>query len=251
MPTTSLHIEHYAVLDSTNALVRARAVDGEGAGLVVIADRQTAGRGRLGRAFFSPPGCGLYLSVLLRPTLAAADALLLTTATAVAVAEAIEAVTGLAVGIKWVNDLYLDGRKVCGILAESAITASGRLDYAVIGIGVNVRAPVGGFPDELRDIAGSLLPADAPDLRPALTDAILARLLPAVDALPARTHLAAYRARSTLLGRRVTVLPGGEAVEVEGIDDDAHLIVRCADGTLRALSSGEISVRPEEKGGVR
>ncbi len=251
MSATPLHIEHYAVLDSTNAFVRARAADGEGAGLVVVADRQTAGRGRLGRSFFSPPGCGLYLSVLLRPALGAQDALLLTTATAVAVAEAIEAVTGQAVGIKWVNDLYLAGRKVCGILAESAITASGRLDYAVIGIGVNVRAPEGGFPDELRGIAGSLLPADAPDLRPALTDAILARLLPAVDALPARTHLAAYRARSTLIGQTVTVLPGGELAEVEGIDDEARLVLRCADGTLRALSSGEVSVRLAENGAVR
>lgn len=251
MPHINRRIEHYASLTSTNDLVRVRAAAGEDAGLVVIADRQTAGRGRMGRTFFSPPGCGLYLSLLLRPRLPAADALMLTTAAAVAVSDAIEAVSGIACGIKWVNDLYVGGRKVCGILAESGLRADGRLDWAVIGIGVNVRAPAGGFPAELRDIAGSLLPADAPDLRPALTDAILDRLEAATDALPSRVHLAAYRERLILVGRRVRLSDTGACGVAEGIDDDCRLLVRLDDGRLRALSFGEASVLPEQNGFVR
>ena len=235
-------VEAYDCLDSTNARLKARAAEGASDGLVLMADRQTAGRGRLGRSFFSPPGCGLYLSMLLRPHLAAADALLLTTAAAVAAAEAIADLTGLQTGIKWVNDLYLDGRKVCGILTESSISPDGSLAWAVVGIGINVRAPREGFPPELAHIAAALLPADAPDLRPRLAAAILDRCADRFASLPTPAHLDEYRRRSILIGRRVVLSHTGEQVTVEGIDDACRLLVRDVTGFCRTVSSGECSV---------
>ena len=239
---TPWQIEAHDCLDSTNTACKARAAQGAPAGLVILADRQTAGRGRMTRSFFSPPGCGLYMSMLLRPALAAADALLLTTAAAVAAAEAIAAVTGYEPGIKWVNDLFLDDRKVCGILTESSLAPEGRLAWAVVGIGVNVRAPEGGFPPELSHIAGALLPADAPDTRPRLAAEILARCGAYFARLPEPAHLEEYRRRSILIGRAVTLSNTGERVTVAGIDETCRLLVRDESGHRRAVSTGECSV---------
>jgi len=235
-------ITRYASVDSTNTMLKAMAADGEPEGRVLIADRQTAGRGRMTRSFFSPPGCGLYMSILFRPDLPAADALMLTPAAAVAVADAVESVLGIELGIKWVNDLFCDGRKVCGILTESAFSADGRLAYAVVGIGLNVRAPADGFPEELSSIAGALLPADAPDCRPQLATEILRRCAEFVSALPQVPFLPAYRSRSVLIDREVLLNPGGDRVKVLGIDDACRLVVQDGDGVSRALSSGECSV---------
>lgn len=241
-PDTSWQIEAHDCLDSTNTACKARAAQGADAGLVILADRQTAGRGRMTRSFFSPPGCGLYMSMLLRPALAASDALMLTTAAAVATAEAIAAVTGRETGIKWVNDLFFGDRKVCGILTESSLAPDGRLAWAVVGIGVNFRAPEGGFPPELDGIAGSLLPADAPDLRSSLAAEILTRCGAYFARLPEPAHLDEYRRRSILIGRAVTLSHTGERVTVEGIDDACRLLVRDASGLSRAVSTGECSV---------
>lgn len=242
-PNTPWQVEAYDCLDSTNTLLKQRAVQGAPDGLVILADCQTAGRGRMTRSFFSPPGCGLYLSMLLRPPLRASDALLLTTAAAVAAAEAIAAVTEREVGIKWVNDLFLDNRKVCGILTESSLAADGRLAWAVVGIGVNVRAPEGGFPDKLAGIAGAILPASAPDIRPRLAAELLTRCGAYFARLPRPAHLNEYRRRSILIGRDVTLSNTGERVAVEGIDDACRLLVRSTGGERRAVSSGECSVR--------
>ena len=236
-------IEAHDCLDSTNTVLKCRAAQGEAAGLVLLADRQTAGRGRMTRSFFSPPGCGLYMSLLVRPALTAGNALLLTTAAAVATADAIAAVTGRVTGIKWVNDLFWGDRKVCGILTESSLGADGRLVWAVVGIGINVRAPREGFPPELAEIAGALLPADAPDLRPRLAAEILARCSSLFACLPEPTHLEEYRRRSILIGRSVTLSTTDERVTVEGIDDACRLLVRDAAGGVRAISTGECSVR--------
>ena len=136
---------------STNTALRALAEAGAPEGTVYIAQSQTGGRGRMGRSFFSPAGTGLYLSLLLRPTTwEPARAAQLTAAAAAAMCEAIREVTGKEPGIKWVNDLLLDGKKVCGILTEASFSMeSGVLEYAVLGLGVNVYPPEGGFPKEL------------------------------------------------------------------------------------------------------
>ena len=235
----------FSSIDSTNTALKAMAARGEREGCVLIAEQQTAGRGRMNRSFFSPPDGGLYMSMLLRPALRAEDALLLTTSAAVAAAEAIEAVLGISVGIKWVNDLFVRGRKVCGILCESSLSSDGGLDYAVVGIGINVRAPKGGFPPELEGIAGALL-ADgdnAPSaLRSRLAAEILTRYAALISALPAADFLDEYRRRSLVIGRSVTLSTTGETVAVEGIDDACRLLVRTEEGTLHTVSSGECSI---------
>ena len=140
----------FPVLPSTNDTVKALAAEGAPEGVVVLAEAQTAGKGRMRRQFFSPDGTGIYMSILLRPKLAAEDALFITTAAAAAVADAIEAATGENAGIKWVNDVYLRGLKVCGILTEGALgLEEGNLEYAVLGIGINAIAPQNGFPEEI------------------------------------------------------------------------------------------------------
>lgn len=239
-----------ASLPSTNRTLKKMAAQGAPAGTVLIAKQQTAGYGRKQRSFFSQCD-GIYISVLLRPQLRAADALTLTTTAAVAVVEAIDEVIGRQAAIKWVNDVYLDGKKVCGILTESSLTPNGDLDYAILGIGINVATPKGGFPEEIRDIAGALLPEKTP-LNRQRTDLVLA-LLRRLDALlplsnSPQLHTAYCRA-SFLPGRTVTVLRedgSREIAVVLGIDEQYRLLVRYPGGRCDALFSGEVSIRPAD-----
>ena len=163
-------------VDSTNAEARRRALEGAAEGTVVVAEEQTAGKGRPGKTFFSPAATGLYLSIVLRPTLAADRGQFITCAAAVACAQAIEQVTGAESLIKWVNDIYCDGRKVAGILTEGVVDMeSGRFEHAVLGIGVNVKPPTDGFPHDIADVAGAVLGDHTGAIRCELAAAILAR----------------------------------------------------------------------------
>ena len=245
-----LYLTVEASLPSTNTRLKEMAAAGAPHGTVLIACSQTAGRGRRGRSFFSPDGTGLYISVVLRPDLPPARAIRLTTAAAVAAAAAVEETTGRSPGIKWVNDLYLDGKKVAGILTESALTPDGgRLAYAVLGIGMNVTEPAGGFPPEIADIAGAILPApdgkSAPDARARLTASFLTHLFRLADPLADASYMEEYRRRCFVLGKEVTVLRGEETYPATAlaVDDDGGLLVRRGDGTEEVLSSGEVSVR--------
>ncbi len=239
----------YDHLPSTNKTAREMAADGAADGTVIIAHEQSAGRGRLGRSFFSPGGTGLYMSLILRRNLPATDALRLTPMAAVAAAEAIEDMVGHKVDVKWVNDIYIDGKKVCGILTEGAIDpATGQLQYAVVGIGVNVTPPDGGFPDEIRHIAGAILPAadDAEAMRDMLAEKIVCGMMMLLDADPAAVH-EKYRSRLMLRDRAVTVHAAdgssSRPATALDIDEDYRLIVRYEDGTFDHLDSGEVSVR--------
>lgn len=241
-----LRMEVFREVSSTNALLRERALAGAPEGTVIVADAQTAGRGRFGRVFFSPSGTGLYLSVLLRPAIPAALAARITTAAAVAVCEAVEAVSGKAAGIKWVNDVLLSGKKICGILTEAAFDMeSGSVEYAVLGVGINVYAPEGGFPEELAGIAGAVLDTRTRGAKNALAAAFLNSFFRLYRELEQGTFLAAYRARCLVLGRRIRVLSaaGETPATAIDVDGDCHLVVRYDDGSTAALSSGEISVR--------
>ncbi|MEA4823951.1 MAG: biotin--[acetyl-CoA-carboxylase] ligase [Clostridiaceae bacterium] len=241
-----LSVEAFQTVTSTNNLLRDRAVSGAHEGLIVVAGTQTDGRGRLGRSFYSPSSTGIYMSILLRPTLPAERAVLMTTAAAVAVCEAIESVLGKTPGIKWVNDVFLDGRKVCGILTEAAFdTENGRLRYAIVGIGVNVYAPEGGFPEPLAAVAGCVTDTREGELRNKLAAEILNRFLPRYYALPGGSSAEDYRRRCFVIGQRVTVHAGDTAYSatVLGVDDDCRLLVRRDDGREVTLSSGEISIR--------
>ena len=251
---------------STNTLLKQYAASAVTNGhpiipTVLLARKQSSGRGRLGRSFHSPDGTGLYMSILLTPAMPPAESLYLTTATAAACAEAADAIrctmlgeTQNRIGIKWVNDLYLNDKKICGILAEAALTPTAdALSWAVIGIGINLLPPTGGFPEALTKTVGTLFPVD----RPIDTDEFLAelcadivrRLLLYLDPAKKPDVLAVYRERSVLDGRTVLVRPagslGGEEIpaSVLGIDNNFGLIVQYEDGQKAILSSGEIVLR--------
>ena len=202
-------------------------------GTTLIAARQTGGRGRLGRQFHSPEG-GLYLSVLIPPT----DAV--TCRAAVAAARAIESLCGAKIDLKWVNDLYLNGRKVAGILAEGVFSPDGTLSAVVLGIGINVG--VTDFPAELQTIATSLGNEGFSLTREDVAAAFLNELS---LALSDSTAMEEYRRRNLVLGRQVTVVQGNRTytATAEGITDDGHLVVTDENKNAHTLSSGEVSVR--------
>lgn len=249
LQSVPLKIDYLDCVDSTNLRLRQLAEQGAPEGRVLIAAQQTAGRGRMGRSFYSPAGSGLYMSLLLRPKLPSEKAPYLTTCAAVAVASALEALSGKSARIKWVNDIYMRARKVCGILVESSLRADGSLNYAVLGVGVNLLEPKGGFPQGVENIAGAVFRSgDADALRATTADAILDRFLPLYATLEEKPFLEEYRRRSLPPGCEVTVFPSaggaGERASVVRIDEEFSLIVRVEDGTLRRLHSGEVSVRP-------
>lgn len=235
---------------STNALVREKANQGCPEGCVIVACEQTDGRGRYGRQFFSPVDSGVYLSLLLRPTAySPQQATCLTAAAAAAMCQAIEAVTGQQPGIKWVNDIFLHGKKVCGILTEAAVgLETGTLNYMVLGAGVNLYPPAEGFPEEIQSIAGSVLEHSCPEAKNRLVGEFLNRFWDFYSHPECRTYLEDYRARSLAIGRNVTVLSAGKAVSAYayGIDDDFRLLVRYENGDTEALSYGEIRIQLDE-----
>lgn len=233
-------------LHSTNTFVREKAMAGALEGYTVIANTQTGGRGRCGRAFYSPADTGIYLSLLLRPRhFAPPQAARLTTIAAVAACEAIEAVSGKKAQIKWVNDIYVEGKKVCGILTEASFgLEDGYLEFAVLGIGINVSPPPGGFPDELQEIAGAVFRDSQSDGKNRLTAAFLNRFMAYYTAPLNGNYASGYRSRSLVLGREIQVLlPDGarKAVALD-VDEDCRLMVAYENGETDCLYSGEISV---------
>lgn len=236
-------------VDSTNSLLKRMAADGAAENTVVVARSQTAGRGRMGRSFFSPADCGVYISMLIRPQLSAEDALRITTSAAVAVARALRKL-GVNARIKWVNDLYVGGKKVCGILTEAALNLEcGSVDYAVLGIGANVSVCDGGYPDEISHIAAPAFSTPPTDAKNKLAANILDELAAMHGRWLSSEILDEYRALSMLTGKRVQVLRGGDSYSatVVGIDDRAGLIVADDDGREQVLSSGEVSVRAKDE----
>ena len=244
----NIYIDIREELDSTNTQLKLLAQKGEKEGYVLIANKQVMGRGRRGHTFFSPSS-GLYMSILLRPTISASDSLLITTAAAVAVSRAIEKVSDKKCEIKWVNDIYSEGRKLCGILTEASIDfEGGTLDYAVLGIGVNLSDPQGDFPKEIENIAGSLFGKRefTNKEKSILTAEILNEFFALYKDLSKKEYMKEYRARSFLIGKEVDIIISDKKIDeatVIDIDDDAHLIVRYKNGEEKALFSGDVSAK--------
>ena len=239
-------VHMYDSVDSTNNVLKKLAQSGAPELTAVVAREQTAGRGRLGRSFFSPKDSGIYVSVLLRPVLAASDALKITTAVAVVVSQAIESVLNIKTGIKWVNDIYYGSRKVCGILTEASVDLeSAGIEYAVVGIGVNVEQPEGGFPDEISSTADSLCVCGKADVKNRLVAGILDGIAQARSKLTDGSYVAEYKARSILKGKSVSVIKQGGETDalVLGIDDDFRLEVEYNDKRRESLSSGEVRIK--------
>ena len=241
-----LRPEVFLTIDSTNSLCRKRANDGEEEGYVAIAGSQTAGRGRRGKVFFSPAGTGIYMSILLKPEgYQGTEVLRLTTMAAVAVCEAIEALSDKQPAIKWVNDIYIDGKKVCGILSEASYgVESGSLDAVVVGIGINAYYPRGGFPPELAEKAGCVFDETSAGNRNRLAAEILNRFMFYYSKDTSDDHFEKYRNRSLIIGRDIEILNKNKTskAHVLGLDENCGLIVRYPDGKEDVLHSGEVSI---------
>ncbi len=243
-------IYEYESLESTNTLLFERAKQGEQDKTVIVARRQTGGRGRRGKSFFSPKGTGLYMSLLVRKALSLDSLNYLTPAVAVAVANAIERVSGKNCGIKWVNDIFIDDKKVAGILTETKCDfENSMLDFAVIGIGINLTAPVGGFPQEIKNTAAAVFDECDEAVRLALLQEVILQLEEILleeilnDFSP-EAFMGEYKQRSILNGRQIEVVTQEGIMPATAIciDDEARLIIK-TDGGERALTSGEVSVK--------
>ena len=247
---TPLTIDVRGTVTSTNDLLKQLALNGAPEGYALIAREQTAGKGRLGRSFYSPEGSGVYISLLLRPRLGAEDSLFITTSAAVAVCRAIETVSNgkLKPMIKWVNDIFVNQKKVCGILTEASVSfESGMLDYAILGIGINITTPEGDFPEEIKGIATSLFgQIEQDNIRNRLTAEVLRELEGLIGDPSDKAYLEEYKKRQLLIDRDVNVIKNDSKTPARalGIDDRARLLVRYADGSREALISGEVSVKP-------
>jgi len=231
---------------STNDLATQRGRLGAAGGLVIFAERQTAGRGRFGRSWVSASHRGLWFSLLLRPALPPSAWPRLTTWAAVSLAATIESALGVPAAIKWPNDIYAGGRKLAGILAESGTDSAGQ-PFAVVGIGVNVNHEPADFPPELQGQAGSLRMAtgrmiDRPNLAATLLRELDTRLPQVASAFP--EIIAEATRRSLLLGRWIQLRSGHTTLEgrAEKLDDDGHLLLRGADGSLSRLTAGEVTI---------
>ena len=237
-------VYHFETVDSTNTVCRRLAMEGAPDGTAVVAARQTAGRGRMGRHFESPEGMGLYLSMLWRPVTSPEGLLPLTAMASASAAEAIRRVTGADVGIKWPNDLVLHGKKLAGILTESALTGSGGVAYVVIGIGVNLWQKPSDFSPEVAKVATSLAAEGYAVDRTALETALTDALRQAFRHLCApETFVDEYRRLCLTLGRQVRIVPVDETVTALDIDGQYGLTVRRENGAVETLRCGEVSVR--------
>ena len=235
-------------LESTNKTAKEMLPADANHGTIIIADSQTAGKGRYGRSFFSPPGHGLYMSLILHSTkLPFSSMTLATVHAAVSVCKAIEAVSGKSPMIKWVNDLFLNGKKFCGILTESVISPQKPCSqWIIIGIGINFDTPATVFPENIRQTAGSLFGVEtAPVTRNHLAAEIINRVFLPGKQYSEKELLAEYKQKVFLLGNEVLVTGTGDpykAIAVD-IDDTGNLIVKKDTGEFLTLYSGDVSLR--------
>lgn len=238
-----LRIVCHQSIDSTNKEAKRLALEDPHVPMLIAADEQTGGSGRNGRSFWSPAGSGLYMSFLLKPDFELSKAPLLTTSASVAVCEAVREVTGKECGIKWVNDVYLDGKKICGILTEAVTDfESGGIQFVIVGIGINCHPA--GFPDDIKDRAGSIGEGFS---RNELAASVARRFLPMTADIEDPSIIERYRGLSFVPGHDVTITRIGSDIKTHakatGIADNGGLIVEYEDGTTAVLTSGEISIR--------
>ncbi len=239
--------ELWETIDSTNTRARELAAQGAPMGTLVLARKQTAGRGRLGRVWESPLDSGIYMSLVLRSGDVPPYAIpLLTIAAGVAIAEAVEQSTGVNVGLKWVNDLICGGFKVGGILAEAT---AGPSPYVVLGMGINVRLETENLPDDLQGKVTSLhLHAEQTPDPNEIVVAICSRLEGVWNDLAAGLApviLERWKNRSVTIGERVRTVLAENAIEGKAIDvtEGGALKVQMDDGKIVELSAGEIQIR--------
>ena len=233
-------------IDSTNNYLKKLAEDGEKENTVVIAKHQSGGKGRMGRSFFSPKS-GLYMSILLRPNFSAEKSLFITTATAVAVSDAIDSLSDKSSSIKWVNDVFIDSKKVCGILTEASIDfETGGLSYAVVGLGVNLYHPADGFPEDIKNIAGTVFDSEiSGDEKAKFAAEIINGFFNIYNNFENSDFMKRYKSKSFILGKKINVIKGDKKIPASAIDldDEARLLVEYETGERESLFSGEVSIK--------
>lgn len=240
-----LNITIFDELDSTNNYLKKLGSQGENEDTLVIAQSQTNGRGRMGRTFYSPDETGIYFSLLLHPEFSAEKSLFLTVMAAVSVAETVMKYNKNDVKIKWVNDIYIDGKKVCGILTEGSINAEKKLDYAVVGIGINVIAPENGFPEDIKDIATAIFPGKTDEnIKEIIVAELVNKFFEMYNGFDTN-YIERYKEYSYLTGKEINIISGENIrpATVLGITDDCHLLVKNEKGEIEEISSGDVSVR--------
>ena len=238
----------FDTIDSTNTRAKELARQDAPHGTVLLADAQTGGRGRMGRSFHSPAGTGVYMSVILRPNCGPADLMHRTCAVAVAMCDAVEAATGLRPGIKWTNDLITGTRKLGGILTDLGLKADGKVDYAIVGIGLNCNQTTEDFPPELREMALSLAGATGQYQNRSQVIAAMLTALHRMDAqlLTGKSEmLERYRKDCVTLGKEISVLRGEQVTHGTAltVDDGGGLVVGYPSGVTETVTSGEVSIR--------
>ena len=240
-------VQYFDSLPSTNTYLKELAAKGAPHGLCILAGQQSAGRGRMGRSFFSPANQGLYLSLLLRPGCKAQQLMHLTCAAGLAACDATKEISGFAPGLKWINDLVAGSKKLGGILTELSVDpATGDVDYAIIGIGINLSG--NSFPEELAQIATSLEAVTGKTPDRAQVAAVLIKHLEEMSRkllTDKASIMERYRSCCVTLGKEITVLQADTCLPGTALDitEDGSLLVKFSDGSVKAVSSGEVSVR--------
>ncbi len=243
---TSLNIIVLKTVNSTNLHTKELAKNNAPHETIVIADHQAEGRGRLGREFFSPEGSGIYMSILLKPDKIILCPSLLTVAAGVAVCRVLNSIVKSPATIKWVNDIFVHGKKVCGILAESTSNPNkGTIDNIIVGIGLNVNTPDAVFPGKLNKIAGSVFPENI--TRNEITAKIINEFQKIYNTDNTQALIDEYKNYSCVLGKKIRFTKSGKAFSGTAIDinDEGNLIVVLDTGETSILKSGEISLGSE------
>lgn len=244
LPDVLKHISVLAFkeIDSTNDEAKRQLALGDNNTKIIVSETQTAGRGRQGRHFYSPAKTGIYMTMIIHPNISINDSIAITTATSVAVVRAIERLMEVDIKIKWVNDLYLKNKKLCGILTEAITDFETRTTKSVIiGIGINITTSI--FPNDLIDIATSLNPQNIS--RNKIVAEIAKEIILISNNFSDKSYMKDYREHSLVLGKQIDYFKNGDKYNGKaiGIDDDGGLVVQKENGATEVLRSGEISVR--------
>ncbi len=241
-------IKYLETVDSTNTYAKKLLLEEHEVSDIIIANTQTSGRGRLGRSFFSPKDRGIYCTFILEPFLKLENSILITVAASVAVSKAIEKITGIETSIKWINDIYVDEKKVCGILTEAVTNfETGMIDKIILGIGINFNASDEGFPDDIVNKAGALYNGNTNNItRNMLISQLIIEVDKCISNIEDENIIEYYKSKSMVIGKFINVLNMGEETSIKGkavdIDKNGFLIIETENGLI-TLNSGEISIR--------
>lgn len=240
MKITDFKFKKLETVSSTNDYLKNLVKQGECTPTIVIADSQTKGRGTKNRSFISEKG-GLYLSILLPPC----DPQFITPMTAVAVSDTVEQICGKITQIKWVNDIYLSGKKLSGILCETVFSMNSDQPYIIVGIGINLFKPKGDFKEEIKDVVISVFDDENAEIKEKFIKILIEKFLYYFDRLEKKSFLEKYRNKNFILGKQVTVIANNNKTDATAfsIDDDCRLVVRFIDGSEKALNSGDVILK--------